>query len=83
MHRSSRCLATLKAQEKFIGVKPLLRKLFFQMDNYVKDNKNHHLLAFLFLLIAKDVFEEVQLGFLIVDHTHEDMMAILDIFPKN
>jgi hypothetical protein len=29
------------------------------------------------------VFEEVQLGFLIVDHTHEDMMAILDIFPKN
>jgi hypothetical protein len=49
----------------------------------VKDNKNHHLLTFLFLLIAKDVFEEVQLGFLIIDHTHEDMMAILDIFPKN
>jgi hypothetical protein len=27
-------------------VKPLPRKLFFQMDNCVKDNKNHQLLTF-------------------------------------
>jgi hypothetical protein len=41
------------------------------MDNCVKDNKNWHLLAFLSLLMAKDVFEKVKLGFLIIGHTHE------------
>ncbi len=38
----------------------------------MKDNNNHHLLAFLSLLIAHEVFEKVQLGFLVVGHTHED-----------
>jgi hypothetical protein len=41
------------------------------MDNCVKDNKNRHLLTFLSLLIACEVFKEVQLGFLVVGHTHE------------
>jgi hypothetical protein len=41
------------------------------MDNCVKDNKNHHLLTFLSLLIACKVFKEVQFGFLVVGHTHE------------
>jgi len=39
----------------------------------VKDYKNCHLLAFFPLLIAKEVFEEVQLGFLVIGHTHEDI----------
>jgi hypothetical protein len=43
------------------------------MDNCVEDNKNHHLLAFLSLLTIREVFEEVQLGFFIVGHTHEDI----------
>jgi hypothetical protein len=43
------------------------------MDNYVKDNKNQHLLTFLSLLMARDVFEEVKLVFLVVGHTHEDI----------
>ncbi len=43
------------------------------MDYCVKDNKNHHLLAFLSLLIARKVFEEVRLGFLVVGHTHGDI----------
>jgi hypothetical protein len=30
------------------------------MNNYVKDNKNRHFLAFLSLLTMKDVFEEVK-----------------------
>jgi hypothetical protein len=41
------------------------------MDNCIKDNKNRQLLAFLSLLITCEVFEEVQLGFLLVVHTHE------------
>jgi hypothetical protein len=56
---------------KIVGVKPLPTKLFLQMENCVKDSTNHHMLAFLSLLIACNVFEEVQLGFLVVGHTHE------------
>jgi hypothetical protein len=43
------------------------------MNNCVKDNKNHHLLAFIFWLTAQRVFDEVQLGFLVVQHTHKDI----------
>jgi hypothetical protein len=43
------------------------------MDNCVKDSKNRYLLAFLSLLMAREVFEEVKLGFLEVGHTHEDI----------
>jgi hypothetical protein len=43
------------------------------MDNCVKDYNNHHLLVFLSLLSAKEVFEEVQLGFLVIGHTHENI----------
>jgi hypothetical protein len=43
------------------------------MDNCVKDNKNRYLLAFLLLLMAKEVFQEVRLGFLVVGCTHEDI----------
>ncbi len=62
----------LKPMDKIVVAKPLPSKLL-QMDNCVKDNKNHHMLAFLSLLIACKVFKEVQLGFLIVGHTHEDI----------
>jgi hypothetical protein len=53
----------IKACGQIVGVKPLLRKLFLHMDNCVKDNKNRHPLAFLSLLIAREGFKEVQLGF--------------------
>jgi len=43
------------------------------MDNCVKDNKNKYLLAFFSLLMAREVFEEVNLRFLVVGHTHEDI----------
>jgi hypothetical protein len=39
----------------------------------MKDNKNQHLLAFFSLLIVRDVFEEVKLGFLVIGYTHEDI----------
>jgi hypothetical protein len=73
MHGSSHCLVTLKAPKKFIGVKPLHKNLIFQMENCVKDNKNCHLLAFLSFITIREVFEKVQLGFLVVGHTHEDI----------
>ncbi len=68
--RKLRCIHT---PDLIIGVKSLPRNLLLQMDNYVKDNKNQHLLAFISLLIVKDVIKEVKLGFLVVGHTHEDI----------
>jgi len=49
----------------------------------VKDNKNHYLLAYLSLLIARDVYEEVKLGFLVVGHTHEDIDGCFGCLSKN
>jgi hypothetical protein len=49
------------------------KKLPLQMDNYMKDNNNQHLLAFLSLLTTRDVFEEVKLGFLAIGHTHKNI----------
>jgi hypothetical protein len=53
------------------------------MDDYVKDNKNHSLLAFLSLLTTREMFEEVELGFLVVGHTHEELTGALDICQKS
>ncbi len=39
----------------------------------MKDNKNRHLLMFLSLLTTCEVFEEVQMGFFMVGHTHENI----------
>ncbi len=39
----------------------------------MKDITIWHLLTFLSLLITRDVFEEVKMGFLILSHTHEDI----------
>jgi hypothetical protein len=63
----------LKAPEQFVGAKPLPWKLLFQMDNCMRDNKNRYLFAFLSFLTARDVYEELRLGFLVVGHTHEDI----------
>jgi hypothetical protein len=59
-------LNALKLANKILNVKPLPRKLLLQMDNYVKDNKNRHMLVFISLLSNQEVFEQVQLGFLVV-----------------
>jgi hypothetical protein len=52
------------------------------MDNYVKGNKNRYLLAFLSLLIAREVFKEVRLRFLMVGHTHEDIDGCFGYLSK-
>ena len=53
----------------------LSKKLFLQLDNSAKDNKNRYVMAFCSLLTARRVFKEVTVGFLIVGHTHEDIDA--------
>jgi hypothetical protein len=66
-----------------ISPKPMPINLLLQMDSYMKDNKNQHLLPFLSLLTTSEVFEKVQLRFLVVGHTHEDIDGCLGICQKN
>jgi len=76
------CISELCTPNQIVGSKPLPRNLLLQMDNCVKDNKNWHLLAFLSLLMERDVFEEVKLGFLVIGHTHEDIDGCFGYLSK-
>ncbi len=40
------------------------------------------MLAFLSLLITKEVFKEVKFEFIVVGHTHEDIVQGLEYFSK-
>ena len=60
----------------------LPKKLFLQLDNSGKDNKNRYVMAFCSLLTARRVFKEVIVGFLIVGHTHEDIDAHFSYLSK-
>ncbi|KAK3108210.1 hypothetical protein FSP39_003259 [Pinctada imbricata] len=53
----------------------LPRILYIQADNCARENKNKFLLAFCELLVKLNVFHEVNLSFLYVGHTHEDIDA--------
>jgi hypothetical protein len=48
----------------------------------LKNNNNRHLLAFLSLLTTHEVFDKVQLGFLVVGHTHEDINNFFGYLSK-
>ncbi|KAL3695807.1 hypothetical protein R1sor_009883 [Riccia sorocarpa] len=56
--------------------KPLPPLFMLQMDNSAKDNKNIHVLAFCSELVIRGVFETVEVNFLMVGHTHEDVDAL-------
>ena len=44
-----------------------------QMDNAIGDNKNRYVFAFWSLLVAKHIFREVYVSFMLVGHTHDDI----------
>lgn len=44
---------------KFQGLSTIPQKLFVQMDNCGRENKNQYVLAFLSLLVDMDLFQEV------------------------
>ncbi|XP_078695058.1 uncharacterized protein LOC144923998 [Branchiostoma floridae x Branchiostoma belcheri] len=52
---------------------PLPPILYVQADNCFRENKNKYMLAFLDMLVHRKIFVEVQLSFLYVGHTHEDI----------
>ena len=47
--------------------------LYVQMDNCGRENKNQWVLAYLSWLVQRGVFETIELSFLPVGHTHEDI----------
>ena len=57
----------------------LAMKLFpamrVQLDNCAKDNKNKYVFAYSSLLVAKGIFNEVFMSFLLVGHTYDDIDA--------
>ncbi|KAL3675867.1 hypothetical protein R1sor_025815 [Riccia sorocarpa] len=54
----------------------LPRAFMLQMDNSAKDNKDIHVLAFCSELVKRGIFETVEVNFLMVGHTHEDIDAL-------
>ena len=74
MRGKSWCNSSIpEATDALDHCKPLPRRLYLQLDNSPKDNKNQFLFGFLLLLTAWKVFEEIQLGFLLVGYTHADI----------
>ena len=55
---------------------PLPPILNVQMDNATSDNKNRYVFCFWSLLVAKKIFRDVYVNFMIVGHTHDDIDAL-------
>lgn len=67
----------IEALHRFLLTKrmegPLPRKLFIQLDNCSRENKNRYVMGYLEMLVSACVFDSVECGFLPVGHTHEDV----------
>ena len=90
LHGKSRCSASIPPSSTNMVPPPipgrpvvlLPKKLFLQLDNSAKDNKNRYVMAFCSLLTTKRIFKEVIVGFLIVGNTHEDIDAHFSYLSK-
>ncbi len=51
----------------------LPKTLYIQVDNCTKENKNRYLFSYVESLIRWKLFEEIEVAFLPVGHTHEDI----------
>ena len=60
----------------------LPRKLMLQTDNCVKDLKNQIVLSFYYLLVEKNIFEEVKITSMPVGHTHNDVDWMFGIIAQ-
>jgi hypothetical protein len=72
--------SSLNVSDPRVLYKPLPQCLYLQLDNCVGENKNRYVFAFLSLLVAKGIFKQVYVGFLMVGHTHEDVDAMFSKF---
>lgn len=67
----------VESVHRFLNIRsargPLPRTLFVQLDNCSRENKNHFFLSYLEFLVAVRLFDVIEVGFLPVGHTHEDI----------
>ena len=47
-----------------------------------RDNKNQYAMAFLSMLMTSKVFQKIQVGFLLVGHTHENIDKYFNYLSK-
>lgn len=59
------------------------RNLLLQLDNTCSDNKNHTVFAYCAWLVSQGVFETVEVRFLLVGHTHEDIDGYFGILRRH
>ena len=71
----AQCIEALGVSGESTDAAPLPPVLHVQLDNCWKDNKSRFVFCFWSLLVARGVFEEVFVSFLLVGHTHEDIDA--------
>ena len=74
---SEQCISSIpcKLGEEGTTFTKLPPILHVQLDNCWKDNKSRHIKCFWSLLVAKGIFEEIQVSFMVVGHTHDDVDA--------
>jgi hypothetical protein len=70
------CTSSLpELPSELVCAKALPPILHVQLDNCAKDNKCRYVFCFWSLLVAKAIFKEVFVSFLMVGHTHDDIDA--------
>jgi hypothetical protein len=72
VHCLNESLKRMQAAYKKAGLK-WPHTWFLQLDNTTKENKNQFTLAYLQMLVDTGVFKRIEVSFLPVGHTHEDI----------
>ena len=52
-------------------------KLYIQLDNCGRENKNRYFLGMVAILVKRQIVSEATMGFLMVGHTHEGKINII------
>ena len=84
-HDSNQVATSLmKVIRKFKDARGLLPPtLRIQSNNYWRENKNKYIFGLCSMLVGLQIFEEVEMGFLLVGHTHEDIVQILVLYYES
>ena len=79
LHGAEACESSLPPPlEQQLSSTPLPPIVNVQMDNAMGDNKNRFVFCFWSLLVANKIFREVNVNFMIVGHTHDDIDALFE-----
>ena len=70
------CLLACLFEEAVVKGNKLPRKLYVQLDNCARENKNRYYIGILALLVKLGVVEEVLMSILMVGHTHEGKLVL-------